>query len=456
MFLDKPGDRDSRVLREAQTLRDAGHAVTLVARQRPGEESADVVPDRLGSLDVLRVPLPQRRPSVRSWIRLPHRFWSRAAYRVRTRHFPRAAALALAGLAVLPVAIVLRSVAAYGRLRPSSPNHDLVDWLVRWRFVVIGWNDVAARAAPPADVFHGHDLTALPAAALAARLHGARFVYDSHEVFMESGRNATRPSWARRLFMRYERRLASDAAAVVTVNDALAEVLARRLRPARIVVVHNTPPRTESAPPVDLLRAATGIAADTPIALSHGGFSRHRGLEELVLALLEPGMERVHAVLMGYGGLEAELRDLAAEPRFGGRAHVLPAVPPSELLAWVASAEVGVMAIHPTTLNHRLATPNKLFECLAAGVPVVAGDLPGMRTIILADPAAPLGELCDPTDPASIAAAIRRILDPPPAERAELRARCLRAAHDRWNWETESARLVELYEDLASTAAPTG
>jgi glycosyltransferase involved in cell wall biosynthesis len=66
------------------------------------------------------------------------------------------------------------------------------------------------------------------------------------------------------------------------------------------------------------------------------------------------------------------------------------------------------------------------------------------------DPDGPLGELCEPSDPASIAGAIRRLLDLSPDAMADLRARCRRAAKERWNWETESARLVELYRELES------
>ncbi len=144
------------------------------------------------------------------------------------------------------------------------------------------------------------------------------------------------------------------------------------------------------------------------------------------------------------------LEALAADPASGGRVHVLEAVPPDELLPWVASADVAVMAIQPSTLNHRLSTPNKLFEAIAAGVPVVASDFPEMRSIVLDDRAGPLGAVCRPDSVESVAAAIRAIVDLDPAEHDAMRGRIRVAARERWNWETEVARLVGLYADLAA------
>ena len=178
---------------------------------------------------------------------------------------------------------------------------------------------------------------------------------------------------------------------------------------------------------------------------------RNRGLDVLMAAMLE--VPDAVLVLLGYGPLRDELLARAMDPAFGGRIHVLPAVPPEDLAEWVACADVGVMPNQPRTLNERLSTPNKLFESLAVGLPVVSSDFPERRRIIIDDPDGPLGAVCDPTDTAALAAAIRSILELDPAARADLRARCLRAAHERWNWETESARLVGLYEELAAPAA---
>jgi glycosyltransferase involved in cell wall biosynthesis len=455
MFVFNDCRTDARVLREARSLTEAGHEVRVMAR--PSDPQATVGDSEVvDGFTIERIPIPDAWRVWYVWVRYPWRLrrsWIGRVHQALRRGpaaTPELIALVLAMVAVVPWMVIRFPFYWFLRRRRRPSGGTTTDWLVRWRFALLGWAAHAAAAAPAADAYHGHDLTGLEAAGRAWKRHGGALVYDSHEIVLESGSNATRPSWAKAILARSERRWARSASALVTVNESLAAELAQRLHPRRTVVVHNTPDRWD--PPAqrpDLIRDQLGIPRDAQIALYHGGFSAHRGLEELAESLLEPGMDNVHAVYLGYGSIRAALEALVAERRFGGRAHVLEAVPPSELLPWVASADVGVMAIQPSTLNHRLSTPNKLFESLAAGLPVVVSDFDEMRAIVLDDPAGPLGAVCDPNDPASIARAIRSILERPPEDREALRARCLVAAHERWNWTTEVDRLLALYRDLA-------
>jgi glycosyltransferase involved in cell wall biosynthesis len=82
---------------------------------------------------------------------------------------------------------------------------------------------------------------------------------------------------------------------------------------------------------------------------------------------------------------------------------------------------------------------------MGAGVPVVASDLPGMAPIVRETGC---GELCDPTDPADIARAIRAIVDASPERRAAYGAACLVAARDIYAWEHQEPVLLEMYQAL--------
>jgi glycosyltransferase involved in cell wall biosynthesis len=395
---------DSRVLREAATLTDAGHEVTIVCIAGAAPEGSP--------------------------------------FRVIAGHPHREGVLPDGSSPFLRTDGASRATRLLRRFR----------WLTGYVRSIRAWGRWAVAAAGPVDAWHAHDLTGLAAVAplVQAPTH---LVYDSHEIFLETGTAARLPKTGRRLLQRLERRWVGRADALVTVNEAYAEVLQRRTRPRRIVIVRNCPPRRDGAAdgataPNDRIRAATGIPAHAPVALYHGAFAHHRGIEPAAMAMLEPGMEGHHLAILGFGSIQGELEALAAEPRFGGRVHVLPAVPPDDVVDWVGSADVDVIALERSTLNHWLCTPNKLWESLTAGTPVVVSDFPVMRRIVMDDPAGALGTVCDPVDPASIAAAIRAVTDAGSEARAAWRARCLLAAAERWNWETESARLVELYASL--------
>ena len=178
--------------------------------------------------------------------------------------------------------------------------------------------------------------------------------------------------------------------------------------------------------------------------LYQGGLAPDRGIEELIAALDEL-TGNIHLCLLGYGPLEAAFADEARRDAHRGRLHVLPAVPPTELLDWVASADIVAMPIQPSTLNHRLTTPNKLFEAMAAGVPVVASDLPGMAPIVAETGC---GIVCDPTDPASIAAAIRSIFGMSAKERDAMSRRALAAAAGPYSWQAQVEVLLDEYGRL--------
>ena len=149
---------------------------------------------------------------------------------------------------------------------------------------------------------------------------------------------------------------------------------------------------------------------------------------------------------------DAALAETSREPRFEGRHVVLPPVHPDDVRSWAASADVSIIAVPANSLNQRLSTPNKFWESLAAGTPVVIGrDLEVMRAIVEEDG---LGAVADPDDPDDLARALREVLEQPPDDYAAMRERCLAVTRDRYNWETAVEPYLELIARLA--AGPAG
>lgn len=401
---------DSRVQREAASLAEGGHSVTLFC-------------------------LPGSRESI-AWLE------------------PRVAVVMRPATAT---DVVPRSPSPFRSAAPASTLRRVRDraaWVWNYARNVRSWGAALAEEAGQFDIWHAHDFTGL--VAISGRGGPERgVVYDVHDIFVESGTAAHLPQPARWALRRYERRLARRAEAVVTVNPALAEVLQRRYHLRSVLVVHNCSPRwVVPDPRPDLIRESAGIPAHVPVVLYHGALGGTRGIETLCQAMLEPAMSEAHVALMGFGLLRESLATLASEPRFGGRLHVLDPVPPTDLLPWVASADVGALSMPRATLNLYLSTPNKLFECLAAGTPVVVSDFPAVRRIVMDDELGPLGATCQPSDPRELARAIGSIIRLDAAGRSDLRTRCSAAAQARWNWETEVERLLTLYEGLAERRRP--
>jgi glycosyltransferase involved in cell wall biosynthesis len=242
-----------------------------------------------------------------------------------------------------------------------------------------------------------------------------------------------------------------DASGFLAVSDPVADLVARRWGVPRPALLLNCPPAWRpdepSAPITPRLRAAAGVEAGRPIVLYQGGLSVDRGIEELVAAVEADVLRelRAVAVFLGYGRLEGWLEGIARERP--DRVRVLPAVPPDELLEWTAGADVAFVGQPPRTLNQRMNLPNKLFESLMAGVPVVVARDNEQCRLVSAEA---VGRCADVDDPGSVAVEVAGLLSMPDAERRALREHCRRVALTRYTWDANAGGLVKLYRTLAA------
>jgi glycosyltransferase involved in cell wall biosynthesis len=322
-----------------------------------------------------------------------------------------------------------------------------------WRGRLLGLPRLAWRAAASgAAVLHASEPDAWVAALLAARRSGARVVIDVHEHY-PSRLDRRAPAWLRpavRAALRLLCRAAGRAAdAVVVAKEGLEADFAA---PGRTIAARNYALPVAVAP----RRHRSG-----PVTLVHAGaMGRSRGWPQLLLALtLLPADVRLRLIGRFTDGSEPAFIARAAALGLTGRIERLDWRPHHEALALMAGADIALVLFQPGEMNHQLALPHKLFDAMLAGLPVVAPAFATEVAAVVRD--AGCGELVDTGDPAAIAGAIRRLLDP--ALRTAQGQAGLLAARTRYGWPAEAARLVALYRQLAplpdradSQAGPPG
>jgi glycosyltransferase involved in cell wall biosynthesis len=328
---------------------------------------------------------------------------------------------------------------------------DALVKLVAWPIHVRAWWAALGLELPPADLYHAFGILTVPVAlelADRARRDGrdVKVVYDVIDVILESNNVARVPAPALALWRWRERRWVRRADAVATVNDPIADHLAESWRlAARPTVLLNCQPRWDAPEPrPDHIRDATGIPSERKIVLWLGRLGRERGLEEAAEAVLR--LDDAALVMLGFGPWADRLREKDEDPRFAGRHYTLPPVHPDLVPVWTASADVSIIAVPANSLNQRLSTPNKFWESLTAGTPIVLGrDLALMRDMLEADD---LGRTADPTDPTDLARALGEVLEQEPVALVAMRERCRRVTRDRYNWEAAAVPYVELVRGL--------
>ncbi len=306
-----------------------------------------------------------------------------------------------------------------------------------WTHAGLLWHMTRLRA----DVVHAHDVNTLPTAWLAAKLTGARLVYDAHEI------STSREGYSsfRKLVALVEKALMPRADGSITTTEARAKFFARAYAIKRPVVLQNRP-RRQQIRRSSRIREELGLDQPWPIVVYQGGVQQGRGLERL--AHVAANVPDAYFVFIGGGRLDASLRSIVSTLRLEERVRFIPTVALAELPSYTASADIGVQPIENTCLNHYTTDSNKLFEYVQAGLPVVASDLPEIRRVVRAHD---LGLLVRPGDSASLTEALR-VLVADESKRKYYAAQSRKAAAV-LNWESQEQELLALYDRVLSNSA---
>ncbi len=298
--------------------------------------------------------------------------------------------------------------------------------------------------ATDARVFHAHNIHVVPACYLAARARrAAGVVYDAHELYGDprAGENVAQRTlgWVARQAERFACR---RAAFVITTNPSRALALQARHGLREISVLANVPPLVARVEPWN-----PGFPEDVEVLLYQGGiYATERPFKETIEAVAL--LDGVHFVIIGFGRERqiARIRQWAEDARVAERVHILPPVQFDRLVATAAAATVGIVPLTAIDLGYYLGDTNKLHEYLMAGLPVIASDVPEVRRVVT-EGSPHVGELFETNQPHAIADAYRRVVEDVNSYRAR-RAEARRISVERYNWEKEERKLVEIYARL--------
>lgn len=288
--------------------------------------------------------------------------------RARGANHIRSVARGVWRLLPLPVKITIRK-----RIVKDSTAGPLASVLRQIEWYPLPFTQALLDAANdlPAQVILAADLTTLPASLELAGRFGSLILYDAHELYSEQ---VTFSQRQRKLLKYHEGRGLRQVFIAYTVSDAFAGLMQEAYGlVARPRVLTNAPdfvPRSRRSGEVGPLRKAAGLDAGTHVLLFHGGFSPHRNIETLARGFIAADLPNVHLVFLGYG--DRSLVELAStEEGAKKRISILDAVPAAELDQWVGDADHVVIPYPAVDLNTTWCSPNKLYDCIALGVPLI-------------------------------------------------------------------------------------
>jgi len=230
-----------------------------------------------------------------------------------------------------------------------------------------------------ASLLISNDLDTLLPNFLIQKLRKTELVYDAHEYFTGVPELARRP-FVQRIWKRIELQLMPSIRHMVTVNDSIAALYQKEYGIVPLVI-RNIPLTKKTESGYTPSRFDLELSDDKKIILLQGaGININRGAEEAVSAM--QFTEGAILLIIGDGDVIPALKSMTLDLNLQDKVRFLPRQPLERLAAYTAMADIGITFDKDTNINYRYSLPNKLFDYIQAGLPVLASTLPEVKKII--------------------------------------------------------------------------
>ena len=287
------------------------------------------------------------------------------------------------------------------------------------------------------DLLYSNDLDTLLPNFLVSRLKRIPLIYDSHELFCEVPELLHSPI-KRKIWLKIESYIVPKLRACVTVNDSIAAIFNNKYH----VVFHSI--RNISDPPAEfkpLSRKELKLPEDKKIILLQGaGINIDRGAEELVDAM--PEVKNAILLIIGSGDVWEVLKKKITTLNLTQKVFLIDKLPKTSLMQYTANADLGLSIDKNTNLNYFNSLPNKVFDYINAGVPILASRLPEIERIVRNYA---VGDFIVDHQAANIASKINELLESPILQ--EYKNNTLNAKKE-LNWQSEKLKLISLIKEV--------
>lgn len=283
-----------------------------------------------------------------------------------------------------------------------------------------------------------NDLDTLLANYLISKIKDWPIVYDSHEYFTEVPELQDAPL-KKKIWSALEKRIIPKLKYCITVNNSIARLYKEKYS-TTFIVIRNLPLADKYSPLPK--REDLDLPVDKDIIILQGsGINMHRGAEEAVEAM--QNINNAILLIIGGGDVINTLKKNVATHSLDNKIKFIPKLPYEKLRDYTRNSTIGLSLDKDTNINYRYSLPNKLFDYIHCGVPVLGSNLPEVKNII---ETYNVGQIINSHNPEEITNKINFML----SDKKQLmhwKENCTKAAAE-LNWDKEEKKLIDLINSI--------
>jgi glycosyltransferase involved in cell wall biosynthesis len=292
------------------------------------------------------------------------------------------------------------------------------------------------------DILYSNDLDTLPANFFVSKLKSkSKLIYDTHELFTEVPELENR-KFVKNTWIKIEKYIFPKLQHIITVNESIAKIY-KTIYGKSILVIRNVPEKYENRIP--LSKSKLGLPEGKFILIMQGsGLNVDRGIEEAVLSM--QFIDNAVLILVGSGDVIPKVKELVAKNQLSEKVMFFDKRPYLEMMQLTSNANIGLTLDKPLSDNYKFSLPNKLFDYIQAGIPILSSQLIELKKII---DKYDIGCFVETVSPEEIAKNVNFLIENPD-KLNEYKLNCIKAAETE-NWEHEKMKLIRFVKDLEIT-----